>query len=130
MCRYVTESGCRRKNVFCTSFVCSALLNAIWDCDREQGRLLRSYKKNPGHAEFRIYEMVTRVPAADREDVRPLTLARVFPALEKLDASRIAELLPTLTEEVLEVRRVWKNAEQNAPDLMGHKLDPIPADPS
>ena len=117
MCRYVTASGCRRKNVFCTSFVCSALLNAIWDCDPEQGRLLRGYKKSPGHSEFRIYEMVTKVPAADREGVRPLNLAGVFPVLDGLDAGRVASKLPGLAEEVLEIRRVWKNAE-----LEGHKL--------
>ena len=112
MCRYVSASGCTRKNVFCTSFVCSALLNAVWDCDPEQGRILKALKKNPGHSEFRLYEMVTRVPAADREMVRPLQLAGDFPSLDGLNAKLLAERLPALENEILEIRKVWKRAEQ------------------
>ena len=32
MCRYLSQDGCQKKNVFCTSFVCSALLNAMRRC--------------------------------------------------------------------------------------------------
>jgi hypothetical protein len=111
MCRHLGAHGCVRKNVFCTSFVCSALLNAIAECDAETGRLLKWMKRNPGSAEFRVYEMVTRVPAIDREDVRPLAVPERYPGPLKLRGESIRKPLLALAEQVLEIRRRWHKAE-------------------
>jgi hypothetical protein len=119
MCRHLGASGCLKKNVFCTSFVCSALLNAIAECDAETGRLLKWMKWNPGAAEFRVYEMVTRVPAVDREARRPLAVPERYPGPLPLTGERIKASLQTLAEEVLEIRRRWHQEElaqvQDAP---------------
>lgn len=100
------------KTVFCTTFVCSALLNAISECDPEVGRTLRWVKRELGEAEFHIYEMITRVPAEAREPVRPLILPRRYPALPNLNGEAIKEKLLALTEEVLEIRRRWHEEER------------------
>lgn len=112
MCRHLSASGCRRKNVFCTSFICSALLNAITECDADTGRLLKWVKQNPGATEFRLYEMVTRVPASDLDDTRPLTLPEYFPGPLALNAAAISAPLAQLADEVLEIRRRWHSEEQ------------------
>jgi hypothetical protein len=112
MCRYLSEAGCRRKNVFCTSFICSALLNAIAECNAETGRLLKWIKQNPGVVEFRIYEMVSRVPAADRGTVRPLSLPVLYPGKIKLNGQAMVDSLAKLSDEVLEIRRQWQAEEQ------------------
>lgn len=111
MCRHLGASGCLKKNVFCTSFVCSALLNAIAECDPDTGRLLKWVKANPGAAEFRLYEMVTRVPAIDREQARPLALPERYPGPLPLVGEPIKESLLALADEVLEVRRRWHQEE-------------------
>ena len=111
MCRHLGANGCLKKNVFCTSFVCSALLNAIAECDPPTGRLLKWIKSNPGAAEFRIYEMVTRVPAIDRERVRPLVVPDRYPGPLLLAGETIKEQLSGLTEEVLELRHRWHQEE-------------------
>ncbi len=111
MCRHLGAAGCLKKNVFCTSFVCSALLNAVAECDADTGRLLTWVKQNSGAAEFRIYEMVTRVPALDREQARPLIVPDRYPGPLKLAGKPIKDTLLALTGEVLEVRRHWHRAE-------------------
>ncbi len=111
MCRHLGSSGCLKKNVFCTSFVCSALLNAIAECDPDTGRLLKWVKRNPGAAEFRLYEMVTRVPVLDREPTRPLAVPEHYPGPLNLVGEQIKDNLLALTEEVLEVRRRWHREE-------------------
>lgn len=112
MCRYLGAEGCLRKNVFCTGFVCSALLNAIAECDAETGRRLKWIKTQVGVAEFRLYEMVTRVPAVDREAVRPLTLPAAYPGPLRLDGASVKDKLLAMTGEVLEIRRCWHTEEQ------------------
>ncbi len=111
MCRHLGAQGCLKKNVFCTSFVCSALLNAIAECDADTARLLKWVKLNPGAAEFRVYEMVTRVPAMDREAAGPLAVPERYPGPLKLAGESIRAPLQTLTEEVLEIRRRWHQEE-------------------
>ncbi len=115
-CRVMGASGCdpnnqRGKTVFCATFVCGALLNAIAECDAEAGRTLRRAKNELGPAEFRVYEMITRVPALAREPVRPLTLPKRYPRLAGLDGEAIRENLSALAAEVLEIRRRWRAVE-------------------
>ncbi|HWQ34698.1 MAG TPA: hypothetical protein VNQ79_17745 [Blastocatellia bacterium] len=112
MCRHLGAHGCLEKNVFCTSFICSALLNAISECDPETGRLLKWMKWNPGSAEFRLYEMVTRVPPVDREQTRPLALPVLYPGPLRLSGAQIREKLLQLADEVLEIRRRWNQLER------------------
>ena len=111
MCRHLGAHGCLKKNVFCTSFICSALLNAISECNPETGRLMKWVKLNPGSTEFRIYEMVTRVPAVDREQVRPLSVPDRYPGPLKLSGEQLKQQLLALAEEVLEIRRRWHPEE-------------------
>lgn len=116
-CRVMGTAGCDPNNkygktVFCATFVCSALLNAISECDPEVGRTLRWVKRELGEAEFHIYEMITRVPAEAREPIRPLILPRRYPALPNLNGEAIKEKLLALTEEVLEIRRRWHQEER------------------
>ncbi len=112
MCRHLGAEGCLKKNVFCTSFVCSALLNAISECDPDTGRLLKWMKLNPGAAEFRLYEMVTRVPPVDREQARPLALPVLYPGPLRLSGAQLREQLLKLADEVLDIRRRWNQLEQ------------------
>lgn len=102
------------KTVFCAAFVCSALLNAISECDAELGRTLKWIKRELGPAEFHIYEMITRVPSGAREPLRPLALPKRYSRLDGLEhGARIREQLLGLTEEVLEIRRLWAAQEAN-----------------
>lgn len=116
-CRVMGAAGCDPNNklgktVFCAAFVCSALLNAISECDPEIGRTLKWIKRKLGSAEFHIYEMITRVPAEAREPVRPLALPKLYPRLTGLNnGGAIKEKLAALTEEVLEIRRRWQKEE-------------------
>ncbi len=117
-CRVMGASGCDPDNkygktVFCAAFVCGALLNAISECDAEAGRALKWVKKEMGVAEFRIYEMITRVPAGEREPVRPLTLPRRYPYPKGLEnGDKIKDKLRALAPEVLEIRRRWRELER------------------
>jgi len=117
-CRVMGARGCDPNNrygksVFCAAFVCGALLNAISECDAEAGRALKWVKTELGATEFRIYEMITRVPAEAREPVRPLTLPRryLYP-LGLEDGDKIKEKLSALAQEVLEIRRRWRELEK------------------
>jgi hypothetical protein len=115
-CRVMGARGCDPENgygktVFCAAFLCSALLNAISEVDPECGRILRWVKEQLGPAEFHIYEMITRVPAAHREPERPLQLPARYPLplappLAEYSTRLRAELLP-LVDEILAVRRLW-----------------------
>ncbi len=116
-CRVMGTAGCDPNNkfgktVFCATFVCSALLNAISECDPEIGRTLRRIKQELGAPEFHIYEMITRVPAEAREPVRPLVLPKRYPEPAGLNGEAIKEKLDALTEEVLEIRRLWSEEEK------------------
>ncbi|MBS1789988.1 MAG: hypothetical protein JST85_19855 [Acidobacteria bacterium] len=116
-CRVMGKAGCDPNNnfgktVFCATFVCSALLNAISECDPKMGRTLRWVKSELGAPEFHIYEMITRVPAEARDPVRPLALPQRYPKPAGLNGERIRERLAALVEEVLEVRRLWSEEEK------------------
>jgi len=117
-CRVMGTAGCdpankRGKTVFCAAFVCSALLNAISECDPEIGRTLRWVKRELGPAEFHIYEMITRVPAGARELVRPLVLPKRYLLPEGLENGKgMREKLAALADEVLALRRQWNDLEE------------------
>jgi hypothetical protein len=117
-CRVMGSQGCDPNNrygktVFCAAFVCGALLNAISECDAEAGRALKWVKTELGAAEFRIYEMITRVPAQSREPVRLLALPRRYPQPAGLEnGEKIKEKLSALAPEVLEIRRRWRELER------------------
>jgi hypothetical protein len=70
-------------------------------------------KKELGVAEFRIYEMITRVPSPSREPVRPLALPCRYPRPDELEnGGKIKERLNALATEVLEIRRRWRELER------------------
>src|SRR5262245_28090936 len=115
-CRVMGPAGCNPnshygKTVFCATFICSALVNAIFECDPETGRELKRIKNNYGPAEFHIYEMITRVPAQSREPLRPLALPERYPQLSGLDGEKIRIKLQELADEVLQIRREWHKQE-------------------
>jgi hypothetical protein len=116
-CRVMGTRGCAPANkygkpVFCAAFVCGALLSAITECDAETGRELKRIKSELGPAEFRVYEMVTRVPAKAREPVRPLVLPKTYPRPASLDGGKIRAGLSELADEVLAIRRRWRESEK------------------
>jgi hypothetical protein len=124
-CRVMGANGCdpnnrHGKTLFCATFVCGALLNAISECDAEVGRALKWVKTELGTAEFRIYEMITRVPEMSREPLRPLSLPRRYPhpnAFAPLEnGAGIKEMLSALAPEVLEIRRRWREFERQEAD--------------
>jgi hypothetical protein len=110
-CRIINRNGqsngCQSgKTLFCATFLCSALLNAISECDADLGRLLKWLKTEVGVTEWRVYEMFVRVPSEHREPERPLILPERYPPLPKLDGIALREKLAALTDEILELRRV------------------------
>lgn len=109
-CRRLEEEGCGSKMVWCSGFVCSALLLAISECDPETARLLRWARREAGESEYRLYEIMVRVPSAHREPVRMLDVARHLPPLE-LDGKVIRSQLSSLAEEVLAMRRQWSEED-------------------
>jgi hypothetical protein len=121
-CRVMGARGCdpnnrNGKTVFCAAFVCGALLNAVSECDAEAGRALKWVKTELGAPEFRIYEMITRVPTQAREPFRPLALPRRYPQPAGLEnGARIKEQLSALAPEVLEIRRRWHELERQEAD--------------
>ncbi len=91
--------------------MCGALLNAISECDPELGRTLKWLKREVGVAEWRVYEMFTRVPATERAPERPLVLPQRYPDPGVLDGDKLKPQLAALVDEVLEVRRRWHAQE-------------------
>lgn len=82
-CRVMGSKGCNPQNkygktMFCAGFICSALMNAVWECDPEMARTLKQIKNGPALSEYRIYEMITRVPSTERDPERPLTLPQYY----------------------------------------------------
>lgn len=113
-CRLIGPQGCQGgKPLYCATFLCSALLNAISECEPELGRLLKWLKSEVGVAEWRVYEMFTRVPAAAREPERPLALPLKYPDPGELDGAALRARLLVLADEVLEVRRRWHAQEHS-----------------
>jgi hypothetical protein len=127
-CRVMGANGCdpnnrHGKTVFCATFICGALLNAISECDAEAGRALKWMKTELGRAEFRVYEMITRVPEKARDPVRPLALPRRYPYPTAFapfaplkNGAGIKEMLSALAPEVLEIRRRWREFERQEAD--------------
>ncbi|MBI1765519.1 MAG: hypothetical protein HYR56_29235 [Acidobacteria bacterium] len=112
-CRIIEPQGCvSGKTLFCATFLCSALLNAISECEPELGRTLKWLKREVGVAEWRIYQMFTRVPAAERDAERPLVLPQRYPDPGELDGERLKPKLAALADEVLEMRRRWHVQEE------------------
>jgi hypothetical protein len=111
-CRIIGPQGCASgKTLFCATFLCSALLNALSEIDPELGRRLKWLKRDVGVAEWRVYQMFTRVPASERDPERPLVLPARYPNPGALDGTQIKEALAALADEVLEVRRRWHAQE-------------------
>jgi hypothetical protein len=111
-CRSLTDQGCSRKNLWCSAFVCGALINAIDQCDPQSARTLRWARRETGPTEFRIYEMMTRVPAEFREPERPLVLPRDYPGPLRLSrGSVVRDKLLAMSKDVLEIRRMWHEEE-------------------
>lgn len=107
-CRIIGPQGCQSgKTLFCATFLCSALLNAISECEPELGRTLKWLKREVGVAEWRVYQMFTRVPVADRDPERPLVLPPRYPDPGELDGEQLKTALTALADEVLEMRRRW-----------------------
>lgn len=111
-CRIIGPQGCASgKTLFCATFLCSALLNALSEINPELGRRLKWLKRDVGVTEWRVYQMFTRVPAAERDPERPLTLPARYPNPGELNGEQIKEALAALADEVLEVRRRWHREE-------------------
>lgn len=111
-CRTLSDQGCTRKNLWCSAFVCSALMNALAQCDPESARTLRWARREIGPAEFRVYEMMTRVPAKFRETERPLTMPARYPGPLALGSGiAIRDSLMAMSKDVLEIRRIWHEEE-------------------
>ena len=105
-CRIIQANGCASgKTLYCATFLCSALLNAISECDAELGRLLKWLKSEVGVTEWRVYEMFTRVPAIHREPERPLALPERYPNLPEIGGAALQAKLAALADEVLAIRR-------------------------
>jgi hypothetical protein len=111
-CRRLTGQGCREKTVWCAAFVCSALLLAVEECDPEVARKLKWARREVGPSEYRLYELLTRVPAPHREPERMLAAPKSLPGPIALDGARIHDRLLELTGNVLELRRRWSVQEQ------------------
>jgi hypothetical protein len=92
--------------------VCSALLLAVEECDPEVARKLKWARREVGPSEYRLYELLTRVPAPHREPERMLAAPKSLPGPIALDGARIHDRLLELTGNVLELRRRWSVQEQ------------------
>ena len=112
-CRIIGPQGCASgKTLFCATFLCSALLNALSEADPDTGRLLKWLKREVGVTEWRVFQMFTRVPQSERDAERPLTLPQRYPDPGALDGERLKTMLAALAEEVLEMRRHWHVQEE------------------
>jgi len=111
-CRIIGPHGCASgKTLFCATFLCSALLNALSEINPELGRRLKWLKRDVGVTEWRVYQMFTRVPTAECDPERPLILPTHYPSPGTLNGEQIKEALAALADEVLEVRRRWHKEE-------------------
>lgn len=111
-CRRLTGEGCREKTVWCAAFVCSALLLAVEECDPQIARKLKWARREVGPSEYRLYEIITRVPSEHQEPERMLAIPRRLPGPMVLDGRGIRNQLTSLTGNVLELRRHWSVQEQ------------------
>jgi hypothetical protein len=112
-CRSLTPTGCSGKTLWCSAFICSALLNAISECDPEAGRHLKWIKREIGPTEFHLFELVSRAPEVLREDIRSLALPHRYPRLPEIaHGEALRRPLLKLADEVLEVRRNWRRIEE------------------
>lgn len=117
-CRVMGSAGCdphhpTGKTVFCATFLCGALLNAISEIDPALGRSLQQSKRALGNPEFHLYQLITRVPRTERDPEVPLRLPEHYPLPEGLD--RGPDLRPSLlalAEEILAIRRLWQQEER------------------
>lgn len=111
-CRIIGPQGCASgKTLFCATFLCGALLNALGECAPETARALQWLKREVGVTEWRVYQMFTRVPASERDAERPLTLPPRYPDPGVLEGAALKTSLAALADEVLEVRRRWHAQE-------------------
>lgn len=128
-CRVMGSAGCdpthpTGKTVFCATFLCSALLNTISELDPALGRSLQQSKKVLGTPEFHLYQLITRVPRAERETEIPLRLPERYPLPEGLD--RGPDLRPSLialAEEVLAIRRLWQKEEREEISRLAFEME-------
>lgn len=111
-CRRLTAQGCREKTVWCSAFVCSALLLVLEECDPETARKLKWARREVGPSEYRLYEILTRVPAPHREQERMLAAPKSLPGPVALSGAKIRGQLLDLADNVLELRRRWSVQEQ------------------
>jgi hypothetical protein len=111
-CRRLSGNGCTRKTVWCAAFVCSALLLAVEECDPETARKLKWARREIGPSEYRLYEIITRVPPEHREPERMLAAPKTLPGPMELSGVRVRGRLTGLMENVLELRRRWSVQEQ------------------
>lgn len=120
-CRRLTPEGCSQKIVWCGTFLCSALLGALRECSPESARMFDRLKKEVGVGEWRLFELVSRLPAAEQDAERYIPLSTRYPAIDKLNnAVAIRPKLAALTDEILELRRAQHSSEsQNIPSKTG-----------
>ena len=117
-CRVMGNTGCDPKHptgktVFCATFLCGALLNAISEIDPALGRSLQQSKRALGNPEFHLYQLITRVPRAERDPEVPLRLPERYPLPKGLDrGTNLRPSLLDLAEEVLAIRRLWQQEER------------------
>ena len=111
-CRRLTPAGCSQKILWCGTFICSALLGALWECSPEAARLFTWLRKEVGAGEWHLYELVTRMPASEREAERHVLVSSEFPSVEELGNAAAFKLkLASLTDEILEIRRAQESSE-------------------
>jgi len=69
-------------------------------------------KKEVGGGEWRLFELVSRMPAAERTAEHHIALSTEYPTLDVLnDAGAIRPKLTALTGEILELRKAQNSAE-------------------
>ena len=111
-CRRLTAEGCSQKVVWCGTFLCSALLGALRECSPEGARMFTWLKKEIGAGEWRLFELVSRMPAAERNAEHHIALSTQYPALDVLNnAVAIRPKLVALTGEILELRKAQNSSE-------------------
>ncbi|MCS7025432.1 MAG: hypothetical protein NZV14_11575 [Bryobacteraceae bacterium] len=110
-CRRLTPHGCREKTVWCAAFVCSALLLAVEECDPATARKLKWARREVGPSEYRLFQLLTRVPSEHREPEYMLAAPKFLPGPLKLDGAKIRTQLLSLADNVLELRRRWSEQE-------------------